>query len=95
MMPSISVHVDEETFRQVAELAEHSDRSKSWVVADALKPYLEHRQWMIEETKKAMAEVRAGAELIPHDEVMAELDAYAGDAGTRSGAQALRPHRGR
>lgn len=77
-MPTISVHVDETTYKTVGKLAEQMDRSKSWVMTDALKPYLEHRQWMVSETEKTVAEVRNGkVALIPHEEVMAELEAYA------------------
>ena len=73
-MPTISVHVDDDVFRLVGDLAEHLDRSKSWVVGDALQPYLEHQRWMIEETTRTLDEVRAGtATLRDHAQVAANI----------------------
>ena len=70
-MPTISVHVDEATFKLVGQLAKRDERSKSWIVTHALKRQLAHERWMIEETEKALADVRAGrAKLVEHDDVV-------------------------
>lgn len=77
-MPTISVHVDDDVFHQVGALADQLDRSKSWVVSDALRPYLDHHRWMIAETKVTLDEVRAGmAELRDHADVAADTMDYA------------------
>ena len=73
-MPTISVHVDEATFKLVGDLADQMDRSKSWVVSDALTPYLDHQRWMVERTTKALEDLRAGKiETIPHDEAIKRI----------------------
>lgn len=85
-MPTISVHVDDEVYQQVGALAEQMDRSKSWVVSDALEPYLEHRRWMIERTAASMEELQAGRlKTVSHDDAVAGLMAYARklDAGRK------------
>lgn len=70
-MPTISVHVDDATFKLVGQIAERDDRSKSWVVTNALKRQLAHERWMIAEIEKGLAELDSGkAELIDHDVVM-------------------------
>ena len=77
-MPTISVHVDDDVFHQVGVLADQLDRSKSWVVSDALRPYLDHHRWMIAETLQTLDEVRAGkAVLRDHAGVAADILDYA------------------
>ena len=70
-MPTISVHVDDATFKLVGEIAERDDRSKSWVVTNALKKQLAHERWMIAEIEEGMAELKSGTvKLLDHDAVM-------------------------
>jgi predicted transcriptional regulator len=69
-MRTISVHVDENTYQQVVALAGQLERSASWVAKDALKPYLAHRQWMVEETRKSLDEMRSGSALLEHTDVV-------------------------
>ena len=77
-MPTLSIHVSDEVFREVAELAGELDRSRSWVVGEALEPFLDHRRWVIERTTKAMADLRDGrVKPVPHDVAVAEIMAYA------------------
>jgi predicted transcriptional regulator len=73
-MPSITVRVSEEIAAEIDALAATMDRTRTWVVSDALSRYLEdERQWL--------AEVRAGLEEldrgegIPHESAMAETRA--------------------
>ena len=69
-MPSITVRVSEETVRQLDELAGAMDRTRSWVVTDALARYLEdERQWM-DRIEAGMASIDRG-EGVPHEVVMA------------------------
>lgn len=73
-MPTISVHVDDATFKLVGQIAERDDRSKSWVVTNALKRQLAHERRMVEEIESALAELDSGkAELIEHDELMRDM----------------------
>jgi len=70
-MPNLSIHVDDTTFQLVGRLAELQDRSKSWIVAAALKPYLEHHAWMLEETKRTLGDVEAGTAILHDHEAVA------------------------
>ena len=77
-MPTISVHVDQDVFDQVTAIAEQQDRSKSWIVSDALEPYLEHHRWMVERTTKTLEGIRNGTiTTIPHDEAVIQIRAMA------------------
>jgi predicted transcriptional regulator len=71
-MPSITVRVSDKMIQELDELARALDRSRSWVVTDALARYLaEERQWMAQ-IRKGIEELDRG-EGIPHEEVMAEM----------------------
>lgn len=77
-MPTLSVHVSEKVFQEIDALADQLDRSRSWVVGEALEPYLEHQRWGTERTRNAMAELREGrVQPITHDAAVAEMMAYA------------------
>ena len=71
-MPSITVRVSDNMIQELDELARAMDRSRSWVVTDALARYLaEERQWM-EQIRKGIEELDRG-EGIPHKQVMDEM----------------------
>ena len=71
-MSSITVRVRDDMVQELDELARAMDRSRSWVVTDALARYLaEERHWM-EQIKRGIEELDRG-EGIPHEEVMAEM----------------------
>ena len=59
---------------QIAALAEAMDRSRNWVIEEALKQYIETQSWQIEGIKQAQASLARG-EGIPFDDVVAEMDA--------------------
>jgi predicted transcriptional regulator len=76
-MPTLSIHVSDEVFHEVSAMADQLDRSRSWVVGEALEPYLEHCRWVTERTKKAMDELRDGrVTAVPHDVAVAQIMAY-------------------
>ncbi len=77
-MPTLSIHVSDDTFKEISTLADQLDRSRSWVVGEALEPYLDYRRWVTERTKKALAEIRDGhVKPVPHDVAVVEIMAYA------------------
>ncbi len=83
-MKNTSVRIDEATRERLDALATALDRSRSWLINDALKRYLEHHDWMAEAIEIAVEEADAGGDLVPHEEVMARLEARLEAA--RSGA---------
>lgn len=74
-MTSISITIKDSNAAKLERLAQAMDRSRSWVVNEALEQYLEHQDWMDRKTEEAIADIEAGAKLTPHDEVFARLDA--------------------
>ena len=71
-MRSISIRLDQKTREKLDALAQSQDRSRSWVVNDAIQAYFEHQDWIVEAIKVGIADADAGR-LVQHEEVMASL----------------------
>jgi predicted transcriptional regulator len=70
---TITVRTDPEISAKIAALAHAMDRSRNWVIEDALKQYLETQAWQIEGIKQAQASLAQGKG-IPFEDVMDEMD---------------------
>lgn len=71
---SITIRTDPELAAKVAALATAMDRSRNWVIEDALREYVEAQAWQIEGIKAAIVSLDKG-EGIPHEQVMADMEA--------------------
>jgi predicted transcriptional regulator len=76
-MTNISVTIKDGNAKRLESLADTMDRSRSWLVNEAVELYLEHQDWMDLKTEEAIADIDAGAKLIPHEEVMARFEGTA------------------
>ena len=71
---TITVRTDPEISAKIAALAQVMDRSRNWVIEEALKQYIETQAWQIEGIKQAQASL-SQAEGIPFESVMDEMEA--------------------
>jgi predicted transcriptional regulator len=71
---TITIRTDPTTAKQITALAEAMERSRNWVIEDAIKQYIETQAWQIEGIRDAMTALDKG-EGIAHEEVMDEMDA--------------------
>jgi predicted transcriptional regulator len=71
---TITIRTDPDLAGKVAALASAMDRSRNWVIEEALRQYVETQVWQIEGIKEAIASFDRG-EGIPHDQAMAEVEA--------------------
>ncbi len=71
---TITVRTNPEISAKIAALAQVMDRSRNWVIEEALKQYIETQAWQIEGIKQAQASLARG-EGIPFEDVMDEMDA--------------------
>tara|TARA_R110000787_G_scaffold9034_3_gene31737 strand:+ start:988 stop:1254 length:267 start_codon:yes stop_codon:yes gene_type:complete len=55
-------------------LAQNIDRSRSWLINDALDRYLDYEEWVLQSVDAGMASLDAG-KAVAHDDVMAEARA--------------------
>lgn len=63
----ISVRVPETVAKRLAALAEATDRSKSYVAAQAIEEFLSLQEWQVKAIRKGVAEAEAG-KLADHKE---------------------------
>jgi predicted transcriptional regulator len=70
---TITVRTDPEIAAKITALAEAMDRSRNWVIEEALKQYIETQSWQIEGIKQALESLARG-EGIPFDDVMEEME---------------------
>ena len=69
-----TVRIPPEKQRQLDALAQVLDRSRNWVVSDAIDQYLDVQAWQIAQIQHGVEEADRG-ELVPHEEVRAEAHA--------------------
>jgi predicted transcriptional regulator len=68
---SFNVRMSKEKIEELDQMAAHLDRSRNWVINEAVEHYLDVQRWQLSHIEEALAEANApGAELISHDEVM-------------------------
>jgi predicted transcriptional regulator len=71
---TITIRTHPELAAKIAAIASAMDRSRNWVIEQALNQYVEAQGWQIEGIQAAMASLDKG-EGIPHEQVMAEVEA--------------------
>jgi predicted transcriptional regulator len=69
---TITIRTESDTVEKISSIAQAMDRSRNWVIEDALKQYIDQQAWYIEGIQKAQASLGAG-QGIPHEEIMAEI----------------------
>jgi len=74
-----TVRISPEKQRQLDALAQVLDRSRNWVVSDAIDQYLDVQAWQIAQIQHGVEEADR-SELVPHEAVSAEARAKIGKA---------------
>jgi predicted transcriptional regulator len=59
-LKTVTARIHSEKVAQLDEIAAHQDRDRSYLINEAIDHYLAHRQWMLQEIRKAVAEADAG-----------------------------------
>lgn len=77
-----TVRLDDTTISRVDHFAHVMERSRTWVVQQALDHYLNQEQWFVQQVEQAQKDVTAG-KTVPHDEVMAEIHAKIAKRGSK------------
>jgi predicted transcriptional regulator len=68
---SLHIRVPQELREQIDRIAASMDRSRNWVVTEAIEQYLDVQRWQVELIRERLAEAESGnATFIPHEEVM-------------------------
>lgn len=73
----ITIRAAKDIVRDIDSLAVTMDRSRNYIVNQALKQYLESNAWQLSRIKEGLAAAREG-QLLPADEVFAKIAAKHG-----------------
>jgi RHH-type transcriptional regulator, rel operon repressor / antitoxin RelB len=60
MSTTITIRVGDEIRHRLDRLAESTQRTKSFLAAEAIREYVENNEWQVEEIQAALAEANAG-----------------------------------
>jgi predicted transcriptional regulator len=72
---SLHIRVPHEMREQIDRIAATLDRSRNYIVTEALEQYLEVQRWQVERIRERLALAESGqAEFIPHEGVMGEIE---------------------
>ena len=70
-----SIRADAQTMEALGRIAEAMDRSRNWVINDALKAYVEDNVWLEQQVANSRQEI-ANGKGVPHDEAMGRMRNY-------------------
>jgi predicted transcriptional regulator len=71
---AFTVRAEPDIMQRLDHLAARLDRSRNYLVNQAIREYLDLHAWQIEKTQEGIEAANRG-QLTPHEEVMAEMDA--------------------
>ena len=57
---TITIRTKSNTVEQITAIAEAMDRSRNWVIEDALKQYIDQQAWYLEGIQRAQASLEVG-----------------------------------
>ena len=60
MSTTMTIRLDTDTRQRLEALAESTERSKSWLAAQAIRDYIVLNEWQVSETQAAIKEADAG-----------------------------------
>lgn len=67
-MTTVTTRIDEETQSRLDQLAKATERSRSWLVADAIRRYVEEEGWQVAAIEEGVRQADAG-DFATEDEV--------------------------
>ena len=76
---TITIRLPSKLKNQLARLAKATDRSKSWLAADAIRTYVQLQEWQVQEIKAGVKEADA-RDFASDGEVMAVIAKWAKNA---------------
>ncbi len=73
-LKATSVRLDDDTLERVGLMADSMDRPRAWLMAHAIKQYVEREEWFIREVEKGKQAADTG-KLQHHEDVKAKWKA--------------------
>ncbi len=79
-MKPATIEIDNETLYRIDNIARNMNRSRLWVIHQAVDCFLSYEEWFVKEVKEGMAEIARG-EIASRDEVAETFRKWGVNAG--------------
>ena len=77
MGQTVSIRLDDETIKQLDMMAKVADRSRSWLMSQAVKQYVAHEAWQIDAIRKSLEKLERGnSKFAGHEDVAQWLSTW-------------------
>lgn len=83
MTETLSIRIDTETKRRLDELSKRSQRSKSFLAAEAISAYVDSEEWQLREIQAGIAELDEG-QAVRHEKVSKWLKSWGKPGETKA-----------
>ena len=77
-LKAVSVRLNDETLASIGQLADSMDRPRAWLMAHAIKQYVEREKWFIREVEKGVQAAEEGR-LVDHADLKFKWEARRAD----------------
>ncbi len=72
---NVTVRMRPEVQRQVDKIAANLDRSRNWLINQAIAQYLEVYDWQTARIRERLQQAERGGTFVPHEQAMQHLEA--------------------
>lgn len=77
MSQTVSIRLDEKVLSQLDIMAKIADRSRAWLMAQAVKQYVDREAWQVEAIQRSVVKLENGtAKFTTHDAVTQWLESW-------------------
>jgi predicted transcriptional regulator len=60
MTKTLSIRLDEDTLEKLDVMAAATERSRGWLMAHAVREYVEHEAWQVDAIERALKKLKTG-----------------------------------
>lgn len=71
---NVTVRMRPETQKKIGKIAASLDRSRNWLINQAIEQYLEVYDWQTERIRERLHQAEHGGDFLPHAEAMQQVD---------------------
>ena len=80
MSQTVSVRLDDDTLKKLDMMAKAADRSRAWLMSQAVRQYVDHEAWQLDAIKKSLEKLESGkAGFADHTDVARWLSSWGSD----------------
>ncbi|OGW25255.1 MAG: hypothetical protein A2X59_03330 [Nitrospirae bacterium GWC2_42_7] len=77
MSTTMTIRIDEKTKKKLDNLSKATERTKSFIIGNAIKDFLELNEWQVQAIKNTIKKAdKPDAKFIGHEEVVQWLDSW-------------------